>query len=351
VAAGRQSGAYYGPVSSTHEHARLRPGVSVIVPVYNGAATVGELVDRLRPVLLDVAPDAHEIVLVNDGSPDDSWTVIERLATEVPSVRGLRLMRNYGQHNALLAGLRDAAYDVAVTLDDDLQHPPEEIPKLLDRLNDGYDVVYGITPELPHSRFRNLMSALTKRALAQAMGVHNIRDISAFRAVRTGLRAASADYESPSVMLDVLLSWGTSRFGTVHVRHDPRREGVSGYTFGKLVNQAMLVLTGFSTKPLRFASFVGFLFTTFGIAVLAYVLIQYWTVGTLPGFPFLASLVAVFGGVQLFALGIFGEYLARVFDRSMDRPPYVVGQSTVPSATDPEEAAGFLPGVEEQVNH
>jgi undecaprenyl-phosphate 4-deoxy-4-formamido-L-arabinose transferase len=332
----------------------LSPGVSVLVPVYNGAATVAELVERLRPVLRDVAAHAHEIILVNDGSPDHSWDVIADLAARVPEVRGMRLMRNYGQHNALLAGLRVARYDVVVTLDDDLQHPPEEIPKLLAALEDEYDVVYGITDELPHSRFRNVMSRMTKRALAQAMGVHNIKDISAFRALRTGLREASVDYESPSVMLDVLLSWGTARFGTVPVRHDPRREGTSGYTLGRLVNQAMLVLTGFSTKPLRFASLVGFVFTTFGALVFTYVIVKYLTVGSVPGFPFLASLIAVFGGVQLFALGIFGEYLARVFDRSMDRPPYVVGQRTS-SLTDSgaartEQPAGFLPGVQEQVD-
>jgi glycosyltransferase involved in cell wall biosynthesis len=331
----------------------LERGISVVVPVYNGAATLPELVRRLNAVLGEIAPDCHEILLVNDGSPDNSWSVIEDLAADHPRVGGMRLMRNYGQHNALLAGLRAAHYDVLVTLDDDLQHPPEEIPKLLAQLDDGFDVVYGITPELPHSRFRNVMSKLTKRALAQAMGVHNIRDISAFRALRTGLRAACEDYESPSVMLDVLLSWGTSRFGTVHVRHDPRREGTSGYTLGKLVNQAMLVLTGFSTKPLRFASLVGFAFVSFGFLVLAYVVIEYLTVGTLPGFPFLASLVAVFGGVQLFALGIFGEYLARVFDRSMDRPPYVVGDATPTygSAAGPEEIRGFATRVEEQVDH
>jgi glycosyltransferase involved in cell wall biosynthesis len=327
----------------------LQRGITAVVPVYNGAATLRELVDRLDTVLEGIAPRAHEILLVNDGSPDHSWAVIEELAARRPNVVGLGMMRNYGQHNALLAGLRAASFDVVITLDDDLQHPPEEIPKLVAQLEDGFDVVYGITPELPHTRFRNLMSKLTKRALAQAMGIANIRDISAFRAVRTGLREASMNYESPSVMLDVLLSWGTSRFATVNVRHDPRREGVSGYTLGKLVNQAMLVLTGFSTRPLRFASLVGFAFMTFGMLVLGYVGIRYFTVGALPGFPFLASLVAVFGGVQLFALGIFGEYLARVFDRSMDRPPYVVGETTaVPaSAGRAEEVHGFVAGVEE----
>jgi undecaprenyl-phosphate 4-deoxy-4-formamido-L-arabinose transferase len=338
---------------SGHPDAELLPGLSVLVPVYNGAATVAELVQRLGPVLQDAAPDAHEIILVNDGSPDHSWDVITALAAQHPTVRGMRLMRNYGQHNALLAGLRAARYDVVVTLDDDLQHPPEEIPKLLAALDEDYDVVYGTTGELPHSPFRNVMSRMTKHALAQAMGVRNIKDISAFRALRTGLREASAGYESPSVMLDVLLSWGTARFGGVQVRHEPRREGRSGYTLGRLVNQAMLVLTGFSTKPLRFASVVGFAFTSFGALVLAYVVVKYLTVGSVPGFPFLASLIAVFGGVQLFALGIFGEYLARVFDRSMDRPPYVVGQSTPPigpAAVGAEQPAGFLPGVEQQVD-
>ena len=304
------------------------PSLSVVVPVYNSEGSLQALIQRLHEVLPSIASD-FEIILVNDGSRDRSWQVIGELAARYPAVRGICLMRNYGQHNALLCGIRAARHEVVVTMDDDLQHPPEEIPKLLAKITEGFDVVYGTPLALPHALWRNFFSAFTKRAMANAMGIKAIRDISAFRALRTDLRKAFEGYQSPNLLLDVLLSWGTTRFAAVPVRHDPRRIGRSNYTFMKLFNQAMLVLTGFSTGPLRAASLVGFGATLFGLAVLLYVLGRYAVEGgSVPGFPFLASLITIFSGAQLFALGIIGEYLGRVFNRSMERPTYVVARRT-----------------------
>jgi undecaprenyl-phosphate 4-deoxy-4-formamido-L-arabinose transferase len=154
------------------------------------------------------------------------------------------------------------------------------------------------------------------------MGVSSVKNISAFRAFWTRLREASAKFQSPTLIIDVLLSWGTTRFTSVPVNIAPAEQ--SNYSFGGLVRVALLILTGYSTRPLRFASWIGFVMTLFGLLVFAYVLVVYFTLGSLPGFPFLASIVALFSGAQLFALGIFGEYLARMFDRSMDRPTYVI---------------------------
>jgi glycosyltransferase involved in cell wall biosynthesis len=296
---------------------------SVVVPVYNSEGSLAELVRQVREALAPISV-RYEIILVNDGSRDGSWCVIQDLAREFPEVRGLHMMRNYGQHNALLCGIRAARHEVVITLDDDLQHPPAEIPRLLSALTPDYDVVYGVPEEMPHSLFRNLLSRGTKGALARAMGLSNVRDVSAFRVFRTELRRAFASFQSPNLVLDVLLSWGTSRFGSLKVRHEPRRFGKSGYTFGKLFNQFMFLLTGFSTAPLRLASIIGFVFTLLGLLVFVYVTVQYFVVGSVPGFPFLASLISLFSGAQLFALGIIGEYLARMFHRSMERPTYVL---------------------------
>jgi undecaprenyl-phosphate 4-deoxy-4-formamido-L-arabinose transferase len=306
------------------EAVTLTDGISVVVPVYNSEASLTPLVERLTAVLPGLAA-GYEIILVNDGSPDRSWEVVRELAALHPRVRGINLLRNFGQHNALLAGIRDARYAVTVTMDDDLQHPPEEIPKLLDRLAAGADVVYGVPGTLQHGFWRNFFSRATKRAMAHAMRIDNIVDLNAFRAFRTNLRVAFRTYESPHLLLDVLLSWGTSRFAAVVVEHKPRVYGRSNYTASRLFNQAMLMLTGFSTAPLRIASSVGFLFTLFGLGVLVYVVARYVITGTsVPGFPFLASVIAIFSGAQLFALGIIGEYLARIFNRSIERPVYVV---------------------------
>jgi glycosyltransferase involved in cell wall biosynthesis len=297
--------------------------VSVVVPVYNGAATLPALVDRVASALRREGV-AVELVLVNDGSRDESWHVIQELAKQYSFVHGIRLMRNFGQHNALLAGVRAARYPIIVTMDADLEHLPEEIPLLLAKLDEGHDLVYGIPKRLPHTLWRNLTSRLTKRFMARIVGVEGARSISSFRAFRTDLRRAFAGYQSPAVFLDVLLSWGAARVSTVKVNYGPRRAGRSTYTFSKLLRLAMVLLTGFSTGPLRLASFVGFGFTIFGIVVLVYVVARTLLFGSVPGFPTLASIIAIFSGAQLFALGIIGEYIAAVHSRLQERPVYVV---------------------------
>lgn len=301
--------------------------LSVIIPVYNSERILIKLADRLDVALQGLTSN-YEILLINDGSRDQSWEVIEEIAGKNKHFRGINLMRNYGQHNALLCGIRSATGDIIVTMDDDLQHPPEEIHKLVKELQKGYDVVYGIPQQLVHSRWRNFFSATTKRLLARILGIKNIKVISAFRSFRTKIRTAFESFNSPNVILDALLTWGTDNYGTVIVEEMPRSEGRSNYNFWSLVKVTMLVLTGFSTIPLRLASIVGFVFTFFGIGVLVYVLIRTWLEGSIPGFPFLASIISIFSGVQLFTLGIFGEYLARIFNRSMNHPAFVVDKTT-----------------------
>lgn len=304
-----------------------KPSISVVVPVYNSQGTLDELTARLSTVLAQLSP-RFELILVNDGSRDQSWQVIERLAAEYNWVRGINLMRNYGQHNALLCGIRSAQHEVVVTIDDDLQNPPEEISKLLDKLGEGFDVVYGTPQRQRHGLWRDLASTVTKLALQGAMGAQTARSVSAFRAFRTQVREAFGSYQSPFVSIDVLLTWGTTRFAAVSVRHDPRQVGQSNYTFRKLVTHALNMMTGFSTWPLQLASLIGFGFTLFGIAVFAYVIGRYLVLGySIAGFPFLASIIAIFSGAQLFALGIMGEYLARMHFRMMERPTYAIRAS------------------------
>jgi len=300
---------------------------SVVIPVYNSQATLKELVTRLSKVLPQLC-DQYEVILVNDGSHDQSWQIICGLVKQYPWTRGINMMRNYGQQNASLCGLRAAKYEITITMDDDLQHPPEEIGVLLEKFCDDYDVVYGIPKKLPHSLWRNALSLLSKRLLAFVMSIPTVRDIGSFRVIRTDLRNAFTNFQSPNVILDVLLSWGTTRFTTVYVEQAPRQVGVSNYNFRKLFAHAMLILTGFSTAPLRLASMIGFAFTILGIIIFAYVIILFFIAGSIPGFPFLASIISLFSGTQLFTLGIFGEYLATIFDRSMERPVYLIRETT-----------------------
>jgi undecaprenyl-phosphate 4-deoxy-4-formamido-L-arabinose transferase len=302
--------------------------ISVLIPVYNGSGSLPALIQRLQATLT-AAGLTYEVILVDDGSRDSSWAVVQEQARLHYFVRGVRLRRNYGQHNALLCGIRKAAHEVIVTMDDDLQHPPEEIPKLLGKLNEGFDVVYGVPASDSHELWRALASRITKLALQSAMNARIASDVSAFRVFRTGVRDAFALYQAPFVSIDVLLSWGTTRFAAVHVRHEPRLTGRSNYTFRKLVVHALNMMTGFSTLPLQLASVLGFALTIFGVLVLVFVLGRLVISGqSVPGFPFLASMIAIFSGAQMFALGIIGEYLARMHFRSMDRPVYTVAETT-----------------------
>jgi glycosyltransferase involved in cell wall biosynthesis len=302
--------------------------LSIVIPVYNSAPILPALTPRLEGVLRQTAP-LFEVIMVNDGSRDRSWDVICELAACHPWIRGVNLTRNYGQHNAVLCGIRLAQYEILVTIDDDLQHPPEEIPKLLAALAQDYDVVYGTPTRERHGLWRDMASKVTKLALKSAMGADIARDVSAFRAMRTNIRDAFPDFRGPFVSVDTLLTWGTVRFAAVPVQSSDRFAGESNYTFRKLVVHAFNMMTGFSTIPLQFASWIGFAFTALGAGMLAFVLGRYLIQGSVvPGFAFLASMIALFSGAQLFALGIIGEYLARMHFRVMDKPAYVIRAQT-----------------------
>lgn len=306
----------------------LAPGLSIVIPAYKSAAALPLLADRLRPVLQGLG-QPHEVLFVNDGGPDETWIAIQKLASENNWIRGICMMRNYGQHNAVLCGVRAARFSITMTMDDDLQHPPEEIPRLLAALTDDLDIVYAPPLHQQHGLLRDLASLITKLALSSAMGTSTARNVSAWRVFRTQLRDAFGACHSPLVNMDVLLTWASVRFGVQPLRHDPRTIGESNYTLGKLVRHALNMMTGFSVLPLQLASVIGFAFTLFGIAVLVYVLGRYFIVGsTVSGFPFLASIIAIFSGAQLFAIGIIGEYLARMHLRIMEKPAYAIQAST-----------------------
>lgn len=311
--------------------AQTLPSISIVVPVFNSEQTLPTLIERLEPVLRQVA-SAFEVILVNDGSRDASGRVASELAAIHPFVRALSLMRNYGQHNALLAGIRLAKHDLVITLDDDLQNPPEQIPVLLAEIASGFDVVYGVPAHEQHGMLRDLASQITKWTLQSAMGADTARNISAFRAFRSDLRGAFESYGGSYVSIDVLLTWATTRFTGVTVKHDPRHAGASNYTLRKLIVHALNLMTGFSVMPLQIASLVGFAFTLVGVLVFLFVIARFFFEGSVPGFPFLASIIALFSGAQLFALGIIGEYLARVHFRMMDKPSYAVREDSAAKA-------------------
>jgi glycosyltransferase involved in cell wall biosynthesis len=288
------------------EERRLQPGISAVVPVFRSAAILPSLHERLVVALARLTTD-FELILVEDGGGDGSWSVIQALAVA-----------------------------------DDLQNPPEEIGKLLERLDEQTDVVYGTPAQEEHGFLRDQASRITKMALQGPMGAETARHVSAFRVFRTRLRDAFTTYRGPTVAIDVLLTWATTRFAHVTVQHEPRRVGKSTYTLRKLITHAFTMMTGFSTLPLQIASLIGFIFTVFGVVILLYVFANFLLNGSaVPGFAFLASIVAIFSGAQLFALGIIGEYLARMHFRTMEQPTYLIKEAVgMESAIDEVVAPG-----------
>ncbi len=316
------------PMSLPNSGANSAPALTIIVPVYRSAKTLDPLHERTSRTL-DRLNIPFEMLLIEDAGGDESWDVIRRIAARDGRVKGFRMGRNFGQHNALLFGIRQARGAAVVTIDDDLQHPPEEIPKLLARLEQGIDVVYGRPRSEKHAAWRNVASAVIKRILGRVMGIPNATEVSAFRVFRTRLRDGFVHFDHPYVNVDVLLSWSTNRFDSILVDHDPRLEGKSAYTVSKLIRHTLNLVTGFSVGPLRMASWLGFTAMLIGVAVLIYVLIVFVTVGrAVPGFAFTASITAIFSGTQLFALGIIGEYLARMHSSSLKRPVYWAAETT-----------------------
>ena len=304
----------------------LERGVSAVIPVYGSVASLAPLCDRLSTAL---EGRAFEIVLVDDGSARETWATIERLAAR-PVVRGLRLSRNSGQHAALLAGIRAARFDTVVTLDDDLQNPPEEVPRLLQALDerDDLDLVYGWSQNRSHRLWRRAGSAVLRRAVLRSLGARGTDRIGPFRAFRTRLRDGFSGSVGPGVSIDALLAWSTTRSTAIEVTHHERSDGRSGYSLTTLRRFALDVITGYSTVPLRIVTRLGVLSALFGFGVLVYVVGSYFMRGTsVAGFPFLASMIALFSGTQMLSLGIIGEYLGRTHTRVMGRPAYVIAEA------------------------
>lgn len=304
------------------------PTISVVVPVYQSSESLGPLVTRVHQAL--AGKYGFEVILVDDGSKKDTWETVVSLAEEWDQVKGVRLSRNFGQHNALIAGLRTAVMDVTVTIDDDLQNPPEEIPVLVDSLLDGdLDVVYGVPEATKQSVLRRVAGRVTRLSLRSGLGVKSATDMSSFRAFRTPLRDAFEGELGTGVSLDALLTWGGAKFGSVGVQHTSRAAGSSNYSFGKLLRFALDTTTGYSAAPLQVASILGLMTALFGAGVLVFVTARPIILGdSVPGFPFLAATIALFSGVQLFTLGIIGEYLARIHFRTMRKPTYVIRETT-----------------------
>ena len=308
--------------------------LSVVIPAYRSAEILPDLVRRLLAVL-DGLHEASEVIVVEDGSPDKgaTWEALLRLQRIYPGrLTAIQLMRNFGQHNALMCGLRLAQGRYVVTMDDDLQHPPEEIPKLIEAVrNNDFDLVYGRLDDKKHTPWRNAGSTLINR-FYQFTFKTNV-SLSSFRIIHYQLARSVLTYHLNYTFLDGLLAWNTQRIGDVSVKHEQRAAGRSGYNPLKLLALAINLFTNFSLLPLQCVSLFGFGTAVAGVGAAGYYLFQYMANRILvPGYASIIISVLVLGGGQLLALGILGEYIGRLHMNVNRKPQYVVRQ--VMSATD-----------------
>ena len=295
---------------------------SIVIPVYNSENTLEKLLDRLQFVFKNSYSD-FEIIFIDDGSKDNSWLKLKYLRSKDSKVKIVQLMNNFGQHNALMCGFRFVSGDYIITLDDDLQNPPEEIPKLINKINEGYDVVYGNYISKQHSGYRNLGSYLIQLVYKKIFNVHN--NLTAFRIIRRQLINNILRYEKSYVFIDGLLAWNTKNIGFISTMHHERGDGRSGYGIKKLFTLSLNMITNFSIVPLQVASAIGLLFSILGFIMAVYFFLKKIIYGIpVEGYTSLIIVITIFSGIQLLTLGLIGEYIGRMHLNINNKPQYEI---------------------------
>jgi len=283
--------------------------------------TLELLVNRLNKVLSKLVGQDFEIILINDGSSDNSWQIIQSICEENDKVIAGNLNRNYGQHNALMCGFELSTGNFIITIDDDLQNPPEEITKLYHRIQDGFDIVYGTIKEKKHSRFRNIGSECVQFIYRKAFNI-DIK-VTSFRILRRRIVEHVKSYNKSFTFIDGLIAWYTSNIGDVAVEHNNRKQGKSGYSLMKLVVLSLNLLTNFSIYPVQVASLSGFIFSFLGFLFGAFFILKKLFLGIpVSGYSSLIVAVTIFSGVQLVSLGMLGEYIGRIHLNVSQKPQY-----------------------------
>lgn len=302
--------------------------LSIVIPVYNGALTIGRTVDEL--VKLNI-PGSVEIILVNDGSPDNSRDVCEQLTQTSPlPVTFIDHARNYGEHNAVMSGLRAARGEFIITMDDDLQNPPSEVVKLYEYASQHeYDVVYSFFERKKHAAWRNIGSWLANKTANLVLDKPEGLYLSSFRCLKQFIVKEITRYKGPFPYVDGLIFQVTKNIGEVQVEHLPRKDGSSNYTLPRLLRLWMSILLNFSVAPLRIGTALGLLMCAFGAIAVIYVLIDYFVFGiATAGWASLMLIFLLFSGVQLVMLGLVGEYIGRIYLTVNERPQTVIRSIT-----------------------
>jgi glycosyltransferase involved in cell wall biosynthesis len=304
-----------------------RRQLSVVVPIYNEEAGIDELLRRTVPVCEAQFGDSYEIILVNDGSSDHSWDLIAAHADKSPHVVGIKLARNYGHQLALTAGLQRSRGDYVFVLDADLQDPPELLPAMIVKARQGYDVVYGQRiARAGETAFKLASASLFYRLLSSLVDVTIPRDTGDFRLMTHRVVAHFNAMPERFRFVRGMVGWLGFNQIAIPYERDPRFAGETHYPLRKMLRFAVDAITSFSTIPLRFASLLGMGFGVAGLLALVWVGMSWLSGGTVLGWTSLAALILILGSMQLMMLGIFGEYLGRMYIESKQRPLYLIDE-------------------------
>ena len=299
---------------------------SVVVPVFNEEGNVEALASRVLAAMDEVG-ETFELLFVDDGSRDRTPDLLRKLAARDERVRVVRFTRNYGQEAAVEALYLNARGRWLIQMDGDLQHPPEEIPRLIARKDEGYDVVYGVREGRRDSLFRVGASRSMQWAMRSMMEIELPEDVSTFRLMSAPIARLVAALPERRKFFSALLVWSGARIGTVRVKHEARHAGATHYNFTKLLNHTFDLIVGFSSKPLRYIGTMGFVFALVGLGLGVWVIARklLWDYGFV-GWPSLFAAVVILGGMQLIATSVIGEYIARIYVQAQARPLYNIGE-------------------------
>jgi undecaprenyl-phosphate 4-deoxy-4-formamido-L-arabinose transferase len=295
---------------------------SAVIPVYNGEKTVRKLFEKINITLKDKY--SFEVIFIYDCGKDNSWEELVKLKTDYPeSIKVIKMSRNFGQHNALICGFEHAQGDFVITMDEDLQHDPADILKLIEKqAEDDFDVVYGKYEVRKHSGLRNFSSTILKKIID--IGVPDIHpDYSAFRLIKNTISKSLINMRNSYTFLDGYISWVTTHCSSCLVSHKERQGGVSAYTFSKLVGHTINIFVTFSNLPIRLLTTMSFLVLFFMSGYSIYVLIRKILFNDLAlGYPSLIITIGFGVGLIMLALGIIGEYIFRINLKTTRRPNY-----------------------------